>query len=1631
MAGGKKARAKLKSERLKNRSRAGNGSDPSPPEGVGSSDTPRSAVDEFLGGFASTGASIETMMRDLMMAPTGTGNGDALADASDRAKGIDTGQLLDCLREASLPGVSRLLSIHVASMSRRCLELETPAVRSAVQSHMIKNFNNPGNQRPEQLRAELFKLLAEVKAKPETVRVFEELVAAMDSSENQERDSAAMDVLENTDAAAEDDDGSSGPPSLAPSDDDDDDPRRSIQNSRADFLKCLKFETPAVRNAVVEHFQKTVDNIKVTPGNRRPHPPQLRAELFKLLAEVKAKPETVATFEAMIENAENQERERVAAMDVLENPNAVAEDDDGSSGPPSLAPSDDDDDDPRRSIRKEDEKNDSSAPPSLASSSGSDDDEDDRARTKVSDGNKNKTPLLPEDVPEKGKGRVPLDATPASDSSSQPPSLASSPESSPAASPRASRVPSEAHIAGASGSGTGPVDPEASPSEALNAFFDPGEAKKKEAAKKKKRGAETDEHKKERVDDPTPPSVPKPVPETETKPKRNASEKHKRFSAEVSLARKLARASVAKARETHSSINADGGAASTSGFRSPVSGLDTLAASREAQFAYYRARCEANDGDDDSPWIRLRRVRRVREELNGRLGIDGSGSGSETNGGDESEKESVGTSTSLASLCDTLARRCVDDATFLEWLMSENIVAHTWRYENTVRTCEFHNQPLRESFGSGETRTQDGPSPSRCYEFAPEVSGAARSGPRCARSLGRCFEVSCAAGHTDVVVHARCWHRNCVEKDEDLVYGPLLARLPVEEGVDPEMVDTGDGEEAHSPDGLVERQRAPRTFLTFATTEEPADLARRRACAMWVTKFPPCPVAGCDAPVTSAVYFSDAASSETEANTSYASCDNWHDFFGSELTPAFGDAEGQIPTKIACVLGADERTPPKNFETVVDFVVAREALIRAKMNSAPLTPDDDQGSWIRLVVDLFETARDLDTKDRDGSGVVRLPADLTQDRAQILNCICAIRQGRVMKDGTLAAPAAPEARFSLATSTNPFFVDKRSDRFVKCLMGTLLALASRAFDESPGHQLPDESRLERFRFDGDLSDVGDSVASRFISVRNPDEDDDEWPSSRVTRVTFVAVPSYDTSRVVEVGSASSSHLAFKRFCEVYFDALHEALRETRRRAEAFARDVLRTTQPSYDAMRSVREEAYDAMTRRTSRERDFSKTSASHLRDKKAKAKACSVSYPEVEAIAEANQRDLLEEEERDARRLFYKERLAARALEAKREKQRMKKKAKKKREQEERETEQARVQAELAKKEAEKEKRRQQAEAKEKEALRRAAAEEAEREKNAENARRKAEEKVSAKKAKEAQRSAEKAAAGVAAAAPNNGAGASSSRGSRTTPGSSQTPQVPERVPLRVFLTYVMRNHAVCERWRRTPNPGCVSCAARLPERHKETCAVPFAECDASTPNDALRALQEDPGTSTPFADERGRDALERAFAGLAPPSGAARDGTGAFFSASGRGYRAWTPPAPAPAPAPPPAPAPTQAVRVPPAVSAPPSAWTSSRDHPNGRARNQTLSRHVFQQPAPVPKAFADDAAAARKEEKDKEEAAMCIICHETNMDETDIAASAARECGCGQLMHMLCLQGWLDTTHDSTCPVCRKKITCPRNT
>ena len=54
MAGGKKARAKLKSGRLENRMRAGNGSDPTSQGGVGSSRPPRSQSPTSLKGVLSS-----------------------------------------------------------------------------------------------------------------------------------------------------------------------------------------------------------------------------------------------------------------------------------------------------------------------------------------------------------------------------------------------------------------------------------------------------------------------------------------------------------------------------------------------------------------------------------------------------------------------------------------------------------------------------------------------------------------------------------------------------------------------------------------------------------------------------------------------------------------------------------------------------------------------------------------------------------------------------------------------------------------------------------------------------------------------------------------------------------------------------------------------------------------------------------------------------------------------------------------------------------------------------------------------------------------------------------------------------------------------------------------------------------------------------------------------------------------------------------------------------------------------------------------------------------------------------------------------------------------------------------------
>ena len=218
-----------------------------------------------------------------------------------------------------------------------------------------------------------------------------------------------------------------------------------------------------------------------------------------------------------------------------------------------------------------------------------------------------------------------------------------------------------------------------------------------------------------------------------------------------------------------------------------------------------------------------------------------------------------------------------------------------------------------------------------------------------------------------------------------------------------------------------------------------------------------------------------------------------------------------------------------------------------------------------------------------------------------------------------------------------------------------------------------------------------------------------------------------------------------------------------------------------------------------------------------------------MDAVAEANQRDLLEEEAREARRASHAARLAERAAEAKREKQRLKKQAKKRREQEEKE-EQEKI--EEAKKQAtreggERKKRR------ERRAARTSGA---------------AEKEEKAKEAADTRRRRDDSARAAAEAKPSSSSSSwpldrtegllGPTAVGQTAVGETPEPRRPS-VPTRVFLSLLMRNHAVVERWRSSSNPGCVSCGARVPERHGNRCAIPLAACDAASPDDALRALQ------------------------------------------------------------------------------------------------------------------------------------------------------------------------------------------------
>ena len=426
----------------------------------------------------------------------------------------------------------------------------------------------------------------------------------------------------------------------------------AFQKLPADLLGCLWNESPDVSVSLFA-FLETHETFLRGPADADKKQ-KYKAELLATFGS-EAKPETLQALERRLDAwypghspSTPTPPSRAAAADDVGRASSDA------SGPPSLAPSEGDDDDETRDSRlppsdapfrngetvtndDDDDDDDSSAPPSLATSSGSDDEEEDRARfeeppEEAENATRRTNPRAPV---ERAEGPAAEGPASSSASSSQPPSLASSPDSSRAASPRAARG------APASGSGNSGTRSFFSPSEALNGLFDPGEEtrKKKKSAAETKPSSSRDVAKPEKSKpekNPTNPTNPEakkedtfkadpPVPSQATPPQP----RRKRFSEKVALARKLARASVAKARRA---------------LAAEAEKRSALVADRDAQLAYFRARREARDGGggeastSDSPWTRASRARRVREEASGCLGVE-KGSGT------------------LNDLCDGVARR--------------------------------------------------------------------------------------------------------------------------------------------------------------------------------------------------------------------------------------------------------------------------------------------------------------------------------------------------------------------------------------------------------------------------------------------------------------------------------------------------------------------------------------------------------------------------------------------------------------------------------------------------------------------------------------------------------------------------------------------------------------------------------------------------------------------------------------------------------------------------------------------------------------------------------------------------------------------------------------------------------------
>jgi hypothetical protein len=659
MAGGKKARAKLKSGRLENRMRAGNGSDPTSQGGVGSSRPPRSQSPDSFEGVISR--------EDVVF----------VKSAFETALSNENSYIQGRLKEEFPLMVYSLMEATPTTDERRNIQ------------KLLNNPDGHGKNSPFSLEHRTLFRVLKVETQAGLLTIGSRIARLHGGA---------------------------------------------FQKMPVDLLGCLWNDSPAVSWGLFNGLEKHETFLR-GPADADEKQKYKARLLANLATEAKAKPETLQALERRLDESYPGHSPSTPTPPSR----AAAADDDDASGPPSLAPSEGDDDDETRDSRlppsdapfrngetvtdddddDDNDDDDSSAPPSLATSSGSDDEEEDRAwldRARFEE-----PPEEAENATRRTNPRASERPASSSASSSQPPSLASSPDSSRAASLRSARG------APASGSGNPGTRSFFSHSEALDGAFDPGEETKPSSSRDplfaKSSSPDTNptdpEAKKEdtntfRAD----PQVPSQA--TPPQPRR------KRFSEKVALARALARASVAKARrvlaaEAKKKANADESSASGSSSASPSSpSRSALAADRDAQLAYFRARREARDGGggeastSDSPWTRESRARRVREEASGRLGVSQNEKGSGT----------------LFDLCDGVARRAVDDATHIEWLLNEPLVRRVWRYENTVRVCEFHERALRRDYdgrhvNDDEARSKnDETTPSRCFEAAPEVCGA-------------------------------------------------------------------------------------------------------------------------------------------------------------------------------------------------------------------------------------------------------------------------------------------------------------------------------------------------------------------------------------------------------------------------------------------------------------------------------------------------------------------------------------------------------------------------------------------------------------------------------------------------------------------------------------------------------------------------------------------------------------------------------------------------------------------------------------------------------------------------------------------------------------------------------------------